>query len=319
MEHSIITMIGPKDWISSMGKETSNTSFSVRALKKDDRIVTILSPSKYPEKIWSLLFSLSLTDRVLLEIEKIDRDLGEILIAIDLMKIEKGMYHLSDMVDRSQFSALIQGTVIERWEQMDPDPSTLREFITGMRNEWDNDMVAVVIDQAFPVKGVGTVALGFVISGAVKKHQSLVTCPGAKRTQVRSIQIHDKDNEEAKAGARVGLAMKNIDPEDMPRGTVLIEDGSELKEYSRLKLSLILSPFWKEPIADGMHLHIGSSLQFLPVTIDRIMGEKEVDGIKVIDVEATPESPVWAGPDSRFTLAFLDSKSFRVFGAGEII
>ncbi len=319
MDHTTITIIGPSDWTSSFGKETSNTSFGIRALKKDDHIISVLNPSKYPEKLWSLLFTLSLTDRVLLNVQKIDKDLGETMIAIDLAGIRNGMLHIGEMVDRARFAALIEGTVIAGWEEMDPDPSLLREKLFDLKNEWPMEIPLVVIDQAFPVKGVGTVALGFVTGGSISKHQELFTFPGNKRIQIRSIQIHDKDHNEAPAGARVGLALKNIDHEDLPRGCVLSTKDGGLVKVDSVKIRFTLSPYWKDPIEKGMKLHLWSSLQFLPVTIGEIIEEREIDGKKNITLEAVPESQIWIGPSSRFGLAFLDSKSFRLFAVGETI
>jgi selenocysteine-specific translation elongation factor len=313
MDHSTVALIGPGDWASSIGKETSNTSFSVRALKKDDRIITVLYPSKYPEKIWSLLFSLSLTDTVLLKVEKIDKDLGETIIALDLAGIENGFLHVSDMVDRSMFSSLIKGTAVEKWREMDPDPNILRESILDMSNKWPQSPDSVVIDQAFPVKGVGTVALGFVIGGSIKKHQDLLTFPGGKRTQIRSIQIHDRDHSVATAGARVGLALKNIDPEDLPRGCLLSVEGSGIEKREVLDLKLKVSDYWKEGIEEGARMHLWSSLQFVPVTIEKVLDEEKMK------VRVKPEFQVWVSPFSRFGLAHLDSKSFRLFAVGETI
>lgn len=311
MDHSILTLLGPREWAHSIGKETSNTSFSVRALKKDDRIATVLYPSKYPEKIWSLLFPLALTDMVLMNVDRIDKELGETIIALDLANMKDGSYHVSEMVDRSRFDALIRDTVIEKWKEMDPDPNIVREEILNIENSWPGGPDAVVIDQAFPVKGVGTVALGFVMSGTIRKHQELLSYPNEKRTQIRSIQIHDKDHAEAPAGARVGLALKNIDPEDLPRGCVLSTGEGGIEKKETLDLDLEISRFWKEELKEGANMHLWSSLQFVPVTVEKVTGQKRV--------RVRPESPVWSSPASRFGLAFLDSKTFRLFAAGETI
>jgi selenocysteine-specific translation elongation factor len=311
MDNSIVTLLGPGEWARSIGKETSDTSFRVSALKKDDRIATVLHPSKYPEKIWSLLFPLALTDRVLMNVDRIGRELGETIIALDLINKKNGSLHVSERVDRTRFDALIKDTAIENWGEMDPDPNILREQILETENRWPEKPDAVVIDQAFPVKGVGTVALGFVISGNVKKHQELISFPNEKRTQIRSIQIHDKDHTEAPAGARVGLALKNIDPEDLPRGCVLSNEEGGIQKKETLDLDLKVSKFWKDELKEGANMHLWSSLQFVPVTIERMIGENKV--------KVRPESPVWSSPSSRFGLAHLDSKTFRLFAAGETI
>ena len=81
----------------------------------------------------------------------------------------------------------------------------------------------MIIDHFFKVKSVGTVALGFVLSGTLKKHQTLYLNPTGLQAQVRSIQMNDVDYDQAPAGSRVGLALKNVDVDDMERGYLLEE------------------------------------------------------------------------------------------------
>ena len=50
MEHVLITAIGPPEWIKELGKSSSDTSFSVHVSKRDDKIITLAYPSKYPDK-----------------------------------------------------------------------------------------------------------------------------------------------------------------------------------------------------------------------------------------------------------------------------
>lgn len=66
----------------------------------------------------------------------------------------------------------------------------------------------VPVDHAFSVKGVGTVVLGLVTKGTVKKHDALKVLPGTKTVQVRSIQKHDDDFDLASEGDRVGSGLK---------------------------------------------------------------------------------------------------------------
>lgn len=319
MDHAITTLIGPNDWTKSIGKETSNTSFGVGALKRDDMIVTTLYPSKYPEKIWSLLFPLSLSDSVHIRIENIDRNLGETIIALDLLKMKNGAVHVGELVDRSMLESIIKGTVIEGYSKMDPDPAVMREglFDLGYADN-TGDHTNVVVDQSFQVKGVGCVVLGFVTSGEVAKHQELFTIPGGKRTQVRSIQIHDKDHDTASSGSRVGLAMKNITPDDLPRGTSLSSAGSGIEEVEKVRIRFRVSDHWKGVFEEGEQYHISNSLQFTP---GRIMNLNETtsEGRRYLEADVALEGRIWTGPGNLFGLAYLDSRSFRLIGAGESI
>ncbi|MCK7520919.1 MAG: EF-Tu/IF-2/RF-3 family GTPase [Ignavibacteriales bacterium] len=60
--------------------------------------------------------------------------------------------------------------------------------------------------------------------GSIKKHDTLKVLPTEKTAQIRSIQKHDDDADYAITGDRVGLALKNIESEDLDRGFVLTND-----------------------------------------------------------------------------------------------
>jgi selenocysteine-specific translation elongation factor len=318
MKHAMVTLLGPLDWARSIGKETSSTSFGIGVIKHDDIVVTTIYPSKYPEKIWSLLFSLSLSDQVYLNIEKIDKDLGETIIALDLLDKKNGHINIDPLVDISVLSSIIKGTVVENYRQFDPDPAIFREKLLGTDPLDHSGVTKLIIDQSFNVKGVGCVSLGFVMGGTAKKHQELITRPWEKRTIIRSIQVHDKDHVEAPAGARVGLAMKNIDPDDLPRGCLLAPAEVDVMGVDSFKGSFRISRFWKDDIPEGSRFHLSNSLQFIPVQLKDVK-ISEKDGERFLECNVEMENRGWLLKESKLGLAFLDSRSFRLFAAGETI
>ncbi len=315
MEHRIVTVIGSLDWTSSIGKKSSETSFTTYTLKKDERLVSIIEASKYPDKIWSLLFDMYLGDQVLIKIDRIDRDLGETMIALDLMDKKNGFRSVSPEVDVSKLSAIMKGNVSSNYPEFDPDPAAMREWLFTLPLRRPDGPGMVVVDQSFNVKGVGCVVLGFVMSGTIKKHQELIVHPGGGTTQVRSIQIHDIDFDEAPNGARVGLAMKNITPEELPRGSVLSDGAASIREGMEFNLKVRFSPFWKGGIEKGARLHAFCSLQFIPCTIESC--EPSTDGMFSIRIRL--DTPMWVRPGEKVGLVYLDSKSFRMFCAGETV
>ncbi|MGA1873731.1 MAG: hypothetical protein ACMUHY_08665 [Thermoplasmatota archaeon] len=317
MEHSIVTLLGPDEWTRSVGKETSSTSFGIGVLKRDDRIVTTVYPSKYPEKIWSLLFTLSLSDRIYLNIERIDRNLGEIIIALDLLRKEEGHIHVNPMVDISMIDSILKGTVVEEYADFDPDQASLREVLMDTPRQEVTEGCDLVVDQAFNVKGVGCVALGFVVRGTVSRHQHLSAYPGNSTAIVRSIQVHDRDQTEAPSGARVGLALKNVDTDDLPRGTLLTSGKEGLHCSDQMKGRFMLSEYWKEEISEGARFHLWNSLQFTPVELRNIRFSDREEREFSCDLHL--ESRVWVRTGDMLGLTFLDSKSFRLFASGESI
>jgi selenocysteine-specific translation elongation factor len=306
------------EWARSIGKETSSTSFGIGALKKDDKLITTVYPAKYPDKIWSLLFTLGLSDKVFLNIDRIDRSLGEVIIALDLLNIRNGCIHIDPSLDVSLVGAVIKDTVVDNYEDFDPEPAMFREVLMELEPRECSGPASLMIDQAFHVKGVGCVALGFVSDGSIRKHQELITMPGGKKTIIRSIQIHDKDQMDAPAGARVGLALKNIDPEDLPRGCILVPPETEIDALETLKGRFNVAKLWKDEIEEGSRFHLWNSLQFIPVQL-RNVNILENEGTRILECDLDLENRAWSRKGNKLGLAFLDSNSFRLFAAGESI
>ena len=123
------------------------------------------------------------------------------------------------------------------------------------------------VDHAFNVKGVGVVVLGIVVYGTVEKHATLNVLPAAKTAQVRSIQKHDDEFDTASEGDRVGLALKNIEVEDLDRGTILTNDPS-IKTTTKLQAQASLVKYWQTPIKAGMVVHIGHWTQFITAKVE---------------------------------------------------
>ena len=127
----------------------------------------------------------------------------------------------------------------------------------------------VPVDHAFNVKGVGVVILGVVTSGISQKHSMLNVFPGGKAAQVRSIQKHDDEFDVAGEGDRVGLALKNVEVEDLDRGAVLTNDPS-IKTSSKLETHAALVKYWQTPIKQGIVMHIGHWTQFITAKVEAV-------------------------------------------------
>ena len=82
------------------------------------------------------------------------------------------------------------------------------------------------IDHAFTIAGVGTVLTGTIHRGKVKVKDVVEIKPIDKKGQVRSLRSFGEDKEEAIAGERVGVAVKDLKPDDAHRGYVAVTPGS---------------------------------------------------------------------------------------------
>lgn len=87
------------------------------------------------------------------------------------------------------------------------------------------------IDRSYSVTGVGAVASGTVMSGAVEAGDELLLGPmsdGAFReVEVRSIEMHYHRVDKAEAGRIVGIALKGVREADVERGMVLVPGDAD--------------------------------------------------------------------------------------------
>ncbi|MCL4451205.1 MAG: EF-Tu/IF-2/RF-3 family GTPase [Candidatus Thermoplasmatota archaeon] len=212
-----------EEFLREVSKKGTSSDIEFHERKSDDSILTFISPLRYPDKISSLTDSIFPADIAVVNITSLNRELGEVIVALDLMGPDIGYITFSDQQMIDQVTPLLKGTRLSSYKITEQKPVELAEEISSLTSKKPVSPTTVIIDHFFGVKSVGTVALGFVLSGSVEKHQDLELSYLDRKVQVRSIQMHDVDVDSAGPGARVGLALKNADPEELERGMLLSE------------------------------------------------------------------------------------------------
>lgn len=222
MKSRNIFVYNSPDFLKNVSKKGTESDITIHHRKDGETISTFLEPTRYPEKISSLTDCVYPADTAVVGGDVINRDFGEVILTLDLMEKRSGYILVSSEERKEQVSRVIKGTVAENYTFFTGSPMELMEVINSsdvQRNE--SERTVVIIDHFFKVKSVGTVALGFVLEGTLHRHQKLALSDGGKEVQIRSIQMHDEDQESAPCGSRVGLALKNVDADDLGRGMFL--------------------------------------------------------------------------------------------------
>ncbi len=280
-----IAALGSPDVASEIGKKGTVSDIALYNYKSQEGNITFIHPHRYPDRIQPLLYSVNLSHGALFVIDAIDKYFGEQAIALQMRNIDRGIMVLRNYIMPEQIKPIVKGTVLEGYEFMD-DPIEIRQRLVEIPMAHIDGPTRVPVDHFFPVKGVGTVVLGTVMSGEVKVHQELQIYPWDRKVQVKSIQVHDKDVESAGTGSRVGLALKGIKPEELDRGITLAEPGS-MEVGDRFRIKAEITPFWKGGLKDGMVLHLSSGTQFVPGRLeseDEIVLEKKMAYVKDEDI-----------------------------------
>lgn len=309
-----VAVIGPNDYAKDLGKKGTVSDISLYDLKQGSNTVTLIEATKYPDRLAPLFYTVSLADSALVVVEAINAQLGECMVMLHCAGIRKGYIVLRNYLTPEQLAPLVKGTVLESYRHVEDDKNCLRELLLQdaklKEGSKDNGSGAVTIDHFFNVKGVGTVVLGSVTHGRIERHDELKVLPTSRSAQVRSIQKHDDDFPHAEAGDRVGLALKNIDVEDLDRGYVLTQDESVRCETSLTARAELVS-FWKTPLREGMVLHLGHWMQFLTARVSEV---EAVEDPRRPTVKLTLDRPVVHPPGSRAVLMYLEGGKLRVVG-----
>ncbi len=259
MESYSIFCYNASDYIKEIAKVGTNSDILLYHRKDGDTIMTFIEPIKYPEKVSSLTDSIYPSDMAIIKVTSINKDLGEVIIALDLMGKTRG-FIIADEEKQPIIKKIIENTSLKDYKFFTGKPMELIDEIKAMKISRNEDRNITVIDHFFKVKGVGTVALGFVLSGSILKHQKLILSDLDREVEVRSIQMNDEDVDSADAGSRVGLALKNVEPSDMERGMFLSDKPFEYAETIRGKV--IPQKSLKLDLGDNFELFVSDIMRF---------------------------------------------------------
>lgn len=316
-----VTVVGPPGYGRDIGKKGTDTDITFYNLKKGEDTVTLMEPIRYPERLAPLFYSASMAHFAIVVVEKIDHIFGEAVLMLDSCGVGKGIIVLRNFIVPEQVAPLIAGTLAENYDFVEDDPIEIRgrliqevaSFPPSKPEECEEGSVPV--DHHFNVKGVGTVVLGSVSHGTIRKHDKLRVLPGEDIAIVRSIQKHDDNFDWAVEGERVGMALKGLEAEALDRGYVLSSDGS-MRVDLHMDVNAELIRFWPNPIKEGMVLHIGHWMQFVPCKVESIHID---DDWRRPRLSLTLEKPLIHPQQSRIVLTYLDGGKLRIVGTAKPI
>jgi selenocysteine-specific translation elongation factor len=322
MGNITVAILGVEGYGNNIGKKGTSTDITFYNLKKGEDTVTMIEPTRYPERLAPLFYAVSLSKAALVVVDQLDATFGECLVMLQCSNIKSGIFVLRNYIPKEKIQPLIKGTSLEAFEFLSDDANLIREKLLEEAAKQKpaeipagSQPVGVVpVDHAFNVKGVGVVILGVVSSGVVEKHASLKVLPGLKVAQVRSIQKHDDEFDIAGEGDRVGLALKNVEVEDVDRGAVLTNDPS-IKTSVKLEVQASLVKYWQTPIKQSMVMHLGHWTQFITAKVDAIAENADPKKPKLT---LTLEKPLVFRQNDKATLMYLDGAKLRVAGTVDL-
>jgi selenocysteine-specific translation elongation factor len=315
MGNITVAILGALDYGSTLAKKGTSTDITLYNLKKGEDTVTFIEPTRYPERLAPLFYACALAKEALIIVDELNATFGEQLVMLQCSDIKTGYIVLRNYIPKEKIQPIIKGTNLENFEFVADDPNQLREKLLAdaakqKPPQTPQTIGTVPVDHAFNVKGVGVVVLGIVVYGTIQKHSTLNVLPSTKTAQVRSIQKHDDEFDLASEGDRVGLALKNVEVEDLDRGTILTNDPS-IKTTTKLQVQASLVKYWQIPIKPGMVMHIGHWTQFITAKVD---ATEDSSDPKKPTLSITLEKALAYRPNDKAVLMYLDGAKLRVAG-----
>jgi len=306
MDHLCVGVFHDEGLGRELGKRGTASDLLMFNRKTDERIYSFIAPAS--EKIAVKSQMASAIDAAVVSCAVISSELGETILLLDALGVREGVLVLPLYADRDRVAAMVRGTSLALFHVMERNPVEILECLSSMAVVRDTaSPTVVVVDHSFSVKGVGEVVLGFVRQGIVRRHDRLRLLPTDKEVIVRSIQVQDKDFEEAAAGSRVGLLIKDATVEEMKRGSLLCAPGAA-QLASSVTLSFVQNRYYLEMRTGLFHVAVG--MQTVPALVTSVNDGNVVFGL---------EKPVGFTSADRFLLLDLNAKKMHLMGHGKAV
>jgi selenocysteine-specific translation elongation factor len=319
MGNLTVAVLGKQGYSSALGKKGTSTDITLYNIKKGENTVTLIEPTRYPDRLAPLFYACSLAKVAIVVVDELNPKFGEQLVMLQCCRINSGYFVLRKYITQEKIELLVKGTILENYKFVADEPARLKEALiaeaTQTATTTDEQRSGTVsVDHAFNVKGVGVVILGLVANGVIQKHNTMNMLPGTKTTQIRSIQKNDENFDSAIEGDRVGLALKNLKVDDVDRGTVLTNDP-RVKVSKQIETQANLVKYWSTPIKVGMVLHLGNWMQSLNSKVESVTdnGDWRKPTLKV-----SLEKEIVYRPGDTAVLMYLESEKLRIAGTVEL-
>ncbi len=266
---------------------------------------------------------------------------GEHLVVLNHLGVDRGVVALNkiDLVDeetverrKEEVKAILKGTKLENAPVVPVSAKTgegieeLKDALADVLEPPERDVDSpfrMPIDHAFNIKGVGTVVTGTVLTGEVKVGDTLKVYPAGTEVEIKSIQSFGEDKDSAKAGDRVGIALKGVKAEDIERGYQLAEDGS-LNVTKYLNISFKMDPLFKHVIKPKMVVHINVGMRSVTGRViphEDLMLKNTVKPGESCELYVELNEPVAVRKKDKVIVMRMDlpPTTLRIAGSGEII
>src|SRR5271169_5489457 len=127
MGNITVAVLGALGYSANLGKKGTSTDITFYNIKKGEDTVTLIEPTRYPERLAPLFYAVSLSKEAIIIVDQIDATFGECLVMLQCADIKSGYIILRNYIPKEKIIPLIKGTNLEKFEFLNDDPNYLRE------------------------------------------------------------------------------------------------------------------------------------------------------------------------------------------------
>lgn len=220
--YTIIDCPGHRDFIKNMITGASQADAAVLVVSAKDGIQEQTKEHMYLAKVLGI-------QQVVVAINKMDAvDYSEDKYketSEAVTKLLKSLGYKPDKIPLVPVSAYKGDNVVEKtdnlkWYDGDTLLKTMDDVIQPPEKPVDKPLRMPVQD-VYSITGVGTVPVGRVESGVLKKGSKVLFVPSGKQGEVKSIEMHHKPLEKAEPGDNVGFNVRGVSAKEIRKGDVV--------------------------------------------------------------------------------------------------
>ena len=196
--------------------------------------------------------------------------------------------------------------------------NTLARELSSCLAQRDFGKPRLFIDRVFSLRGTGTVLTGTLVGGKLERGQEVIVHPRGLKTHIRTIQSHNREQEQIGPGTRCALNLADVATDQITRGDVvaLPQVGESTNTIDVLLTRSTRREVGARPIKNGasVYLHHGTARVPARVTIAHKEDVDPFDSRSLSSPKATAwqagqtlaqlrlESPIFAFVGDRFVL-----------------
>lgn len=109
-------VLGDESAAGEFGKKGTTTDLTIFDRKEAERVSTRTSPIGFPDKIQVLFQAINMSEYVIFHVTKLDKFIGEQIVALDSLRKSVGFLSHSYDVDRTKLLGMVKGTVVEKYK-----------------------------------------------------------------------------------------------------------------------------------------------------------------------------------------------------------